>query len=341
MHKTNSNVYCVVRHKNGKDSKERLLNKLSFYFGNSMLQYVDSRIHVLVADISLPQLGLSNEEYHKLGETIDLVIHSAAIVDHYGNKDLFELINVTGTNHIIDFCKDFSIYMNHISTTSISASLPENAKPSIFDEHVLYIGQNYSENIYIKTKFEAEYNILEAILHSDLKASIYRLGNICARYSDAKFQENDDKNAFLNRVITLSKLDKLANSFSNFKIDLSPVDTCADIISSLILLNSSYQKIFHIYNNQEIKLVDLINQLKPENQKIKVVSDEKFYEYIKNKSDILGIINDLTSKSSYNSNIIMKNDFTINYMKNSHLSWPTIDKNYINKFFKKYINKGD
>jgi len=37
----------------------------------------------------------------------------------------------------------------------------------------------------------------------------------------------------------------------------------------------------------------------------------------------------------------MKNDFTINYMKNSHLSWPTIDKNYINKFFKKYINKGD
>ena len=142
-------------------------------------------------------------------------------------------------------------------------------------------------------------------------------------------------------VITLSKLDKLANSFSNFKIDLSPVDTCADIISSLILLNSSYQKVFHIYNNQEIKLVDLINQLKPENQKIKVVSDEKFYEYIKNKSDILGIINDLTSKSSYNSNIIMKNDFTINYMKNSHLSWPTIDKNYINKFFKKYINKGD
>lgn len=341
MHKTNSNVYCVVRHKNGKDSKERLLNKLSFYFGNSMLQYVDSRIHVLVADISLPQLGLSNEEYHKLGETIDLVIHSAAIVDHYGNKDLFELINVTGTNHIIDFCKDFSIYMNHISTTSISASLPENSKPSIFDEHVLYIGQNYSENIYIKTKFEAEYNILEAILHSNLKASIYRLGNICARYSDAKFQENDDKNAFLNRVITLSKLDELASSFSNFKIDLSPVDTCADIISSLILLNSSYQKIFHIYNNQEIKLVDLINQLKPENQKIKVVSDEEFYKYIKNKSDILGIINDLTSKSSYNSNIIMKNDFTINYMKNSHLSWPTIDKNYINKFFKKYINKGD
>ena len=100
-------------------------------------------------------------------------------------------------------------------------------------------------------------------------------------------------------------------------------------------------RLYKYFKAKKIKLVDLINQLKPENQKIKVVSDEKFYEYIKNKSDILGIINDLTSKSSYNSNIIMKNDFTINYMKNSHLSWPTIDKNYINKFFKKYINKGD
>ena len=109
-----------------------------------------------------------------------------------------------------------------------------------------------------------------------------------------------------------------------------------------MLIATKLERVFILKdNNQEIKLVDLINQLKPENQKIKVVSDEKFYEYIKNKSDILGIINDLTSKSSYNSNMIMKNDFTINYMKNSHLSWPTIDKNYINKFFKKYINKGD
>lgn len=341
MKKTNSHVYCIVRHKNGKDSKERLLHKLSFYFGTSMLQYIDTRIHVLVADISLPKLGLSTDEYNKLGEKIDLVIHSAAIVDHYGNKDLFELINVTGTNNVIDFCKDFSIYMNHISTTSISASLPEESIPAVFDEHTLYIGQNYIDNIYIKTKFEAEYNILEAILHSNLKASIYRIGNICARYSDAKFQENDDKNAFLNRVITLSKLDKIAESFSDFKIDLSPVDTCANIISSLVLLNSSYSKVFHIYNNREIKLIDLINQLRPDDKKIIIVSDEEFYAYIKNKSNILGIINDLTSKSSYNTNIIMKNDFTIKYMKDAGLSWPIINQNYINKFFKKYINKGD
>lgn len=342
MQKTDSHVYCIIRSKNGKDSKERLLNKLSFYFEQSMLEYIDNRIHVLVADISLPKFGLSDNNYNKLGNIIDLVIHSAAIVDHYGNKDLFDLINVTGTNNIIDFCKDFSIYMNHISTTSVSASLPEREQPVIFNEHTLYVGQNYLDNIYIKTKFEAEYNILQALSNSNLKASIYRIGNICARYSDGKFQENDDKNAFLNRIVTLSKLNKIAQSFSEFEIDLSPVDTCASIISSLAMLKSSYSKVFHIYNNNSLKLIDLINTLKPDNQKVTVVSNEEFYCYIKNKSDILGIINDITSRaSSYNSNIIMNNNFTVNYMKKSNLIWPTINQNYINKFFKKYINKGD
>ena len=52
-----------------------------------------------------------DEEYSKLGNTIDMVIHSAAYVSHYGDEHLFELINVTGTNNIIDFCSNFSIQL--------------------------------------------------------------------------------------------------------------------------------------------------------------------------------------------------------------------------------------
>ena len=339
---TNANVYCVIRNKNHKSPEERLSEKLSFYFGNKLLKHLHKRIFVLTADITVPQFGLSDEEYSKLGNTIDMVIHSAAYVSHYGDEHLFELINVTGTNNIIDFCSNFSIYLNHISTTSVSASIPDSEKPVVFDEHCLYVGQNYSDNIYIKTKFEAEYNIWETLQNSNLKASVYRLGNISARYSDGKFQENDDKNAFLNRVLTVAKLDKIAKSFSNLKIDLSPVDYCAKIIVRLCVLSSSYSKVFHIYHNKSLKFIDLINKIKPKNETISEVSDDEFYKYIKNKGDILGIINDLTSNSStYNSNIEMKNKFTINYMKNVDLSWPEINTKYINNFFTKFLTKGD
>ncbi len=337
INKTNSNIYCLIRSKNGQSPKDRLIQKLRFYFNEDIIQFIDKRIHVISSDISTHQFGLDDREYRNLGKKIDLVIHSAAIVDHYGNSDLFELINVTGTINIIEFCKKFSIYLNHISTTSISASIPDAQKVIKFDEHTLYIGQNYEENIYIKTKFTAEYKIWEAI-NSGMKISVYRLGNITARYSDGVFQENDDKNAFLNRVITLSKLNKLPESFSNFKVDLSPVDICASIITSSIYYKSSYSKVFHIYNNKQIPIIELIKTIKKANKEISIVSDEDFYKYIKNKSDILGIINDLTSNiSKYNSNIAIKNNFTINYMKNFNLAWPKIDENYLTNFFEKYI----
>ena len=61
---------------------------------------------------------------------------------------MFESINVNGTVNIIEFCKEFSIYMNHISTTSVSASIQDIENPIKFEEHTLYIGQNYYE-IYI------------------------------------------------------------------------------------------------------------------------------------------------------------------------------------------------
>ncbi len=338
INSTNCNIYCLIRRKNKTSSKKRLLDKLSYYFGEALNNYIDTRIHILEADISKPKFGLSEAEYKELGQKIDLVIHSAAIVDHYGDKDLFELINVIGTNNIIDFCKNFSIYLNHISTTSISASLPNVEKPVVFDEHTLYIGQDYSNNIYIETKFEAEYNVLQALLKTDLKASIYRIGNISARYTDGKFQENDTKNAFLNRIITLSKLDYIPESFANLDIDFSPVDNCSSIITLLVMLKSSYSKIFHIYNNNSMKLIDVVNYIKDKNNPTKIIDDQKFYDYIKIKSDILGIINDLTSKSSpYNNNIIMDNSFTINYMEKLNISWPKIDQIYLSKFFKKYL----
>lgn len=334
-----SNIYCIIRNKNTKSPEERLKEKLSFYFGDKLLKYIGKRIHVLVADISVKNFGLSEDEYSNLGKKINLVIHSAAIVDHYGKKDLFELINVQGTNNVIDFCKDFSIYMNHISTTSVSAALPENSTPITFDEHCLYVGQNYLDNIYIKTKFEAEYNIYNAIENDHLKASIYRLGNITARYTDGKFQENYSKNAFLNRVLTLSTLDKFPESISNITIDLSPVDICSKIICSLIPLKCAYPKVFHIYNNNSIKLLDLIKMLNTDKH-IEVVSDEEFYTYIKNKQNILGLINDLTSNfNKYNSNITMNNSFTLNYMNDLGLSWPKIDTMYINRFFKNFLKK--
>lgn len=42
-------------------------------------------------------LGISSEDYEKLKQDVDLVIHSAANVKHYGDYNLFADVNIGGT----------------------------------------------------------------------------------------------------------------------------------------------------------------------------------------------------------------------------------------------------
>lgn len=343
LRETDATIYCLIRYKNKQPAKNRLLKKLKYYFGNEILNYIDTRIKVVTSDITMPNLGLSNSKYESLGNKIDVVIHCAALVSHYGNQDLFTQTNVYGTNNIITFCKKFSIRLNHISTISISADFCNNTSSlNSFDEHSLYIGQNYSSNIYIKTKFEAELNIQKAI-QEGLIASVYRLGNITARISDGKFQENNNENAFLNRLIAFSQLHKLPESYSKLVVDLSPVDECSKFITSILKYESSYSKVFHIYNNNKVKISDIIEKLNSSGLNIEVVSDSDFNKFISTyeaSDEILGIVNDLTSNSHLAIDTInVKSDFTLNYMKKIGLKWTPTTKNYMDMFLIKYLKK--
>lgn len=340
---SNSTIYCLIRKKNNLDPKLRLIKKLEYYFGKDILSFIDTRIKVIDGDISLPNLGLSANEYIELGKKIDIVVHSAAIVSHYGDKSLFNTINVNGTNQIIAFCKEFNAKLNYISTTSVCAQHVDSKNTvTEFDEHCLYIGQHYEDNIYIKTKFEAECNVWEA-MKNGLDACVYRLGNITARYSDGKFQENDNQNAFLNRIVAFTKLGKIPESFANLSIDLSPVDICSKIIINILGYKCSYGKVFHICNNHVITVRDLLTYIDKIGKHIDIISDSDFNNFIYslNKTDdALGIINDITSNiSNTNTNIVLKSDFTNKYLKEIGEKWPIIDLSYIERFLRKYIKE--
>lgn len=342
IQKSNSIIYCLIRDKDNVDAKERLIKKLEFYFGKDILKHMNSRIKVINGNVTISKFGLSNVEYDNLGKTIDMAIHSAAIVSHYGDKNLFDTINVLGTDHMIEFCKIYRIRLNHISTTSISANVVEGSNKLVsFDEHCLYIGQNYNDNIYVKSKFEAEYRIHLA-MKDGLIASVYRLGNITARISDGKFQENDTQNAFLNRIVAFSKLQRIPQTFANISIDLSPVDECSNMITSLLSYESSYGKVFHIFNNHRISVLGILEYLDGIGKHIEVVSPEEFNDFVSKipmKDTILGIINDITSNlSKTNINVELSSNFTISCMNNYGLYWSVPNLDYLNNFLGKYVN---
>lgn len=333
---TNANVYCLIRNKENVDAEKRLINKLKFYFNNEILEYMGNRIKVIKGDITKSRFDLDEEQYNSIGYKIDLVIHSAAIVNHYGKKEIFELVNVIGTNNIIEFCKKFKSKLNYISTISVSADFINNRRIiEEFNEHSLYIGQDYKKNIYVKTKFEAEYNLYKE-MENGLEVAIYRLGNITARLKDGKFQENDYQNAFLNRILSLIKLGKTTHELLEFKFDMSPVDQCSNFIINIMQYENSYNRVFHIINNNQITLKEVLNYIDLEN--IEVVTNQELKQIMKTEKDKLGLINDITNNTLVSKVIKINSDESINYLNELNLKWNQIDKKYLRKTIAKYLD---
>lgn len=348
---TNDGIaYCFVRRKNSKNPEERLQKTLQFYFGNKYNNDFGKRIKVITTDITLNNFGLNDFDYENLSTKIDIVINSAALVKHYGNYELFNDINVLGTQKLIDFCKKYNKKLYHISTTSVSGmGLTENNLEkaehiTYFSERDLYKKQSL-DNTYIKTKFEAEKLILENI-NTGLDACIFRMGNISNRFSDAKFQINVSENAFVNRIKSILKLQVLQDGFKAHSTEFAPVDLCAQAIIKIIESNPKFT-VFHIFNTNLISFIDLVKYINDLNLKLEFVSDKDFSAKVNQflmdpnlKNEVAGIIADLDSNKifSLNANILLNSDFSQLYLEKLGFKWPTINQEYISKYIQ-YFKK--
>lgn len=342
-------IYCLIRNKNNMTARERLFNVLHFYFENKYDMLVDDRIILIEGDITLDNLGLSKEDYKKLGNTIDTVIHSAALVKHYGMYDEFEKINVNGTKNIVTFAKKFNAKLLHISTISVSgnnlaegSNIKNNFEHEMnYDETNFYIGQNL-DNLYVKSKFEAEKVVFDAI-KDGLSASILRMGNLTSRFSEGKFQQNHFENAFVNRLKSFLQIGIFPKSLLNLYCEFTPIDFCGEAIIKIAGHFNKDYTVFHLLNEKHVYLDRLFAMLNEIGIHTKLVSDNEFANTIQSilnepskRQYIEGIVNDLTAdkKLSYKSEVNIKSDFTKEFLFKTGFEWPYIDINYIRNYFK-------
>ena len=348
----NCNIYCIIRSKSGISPKPRLLQKLNYYFGNKYDDLIDNRIFVISGDTTKPDFGLKPIDLQNIVNSSDIVINSAAIVSHFGIYEKLYDANVRSVKYITDFCKSYNKKLYHISTISVSGLAMDNAYLSkqsfvhrrnnnkiYFNESNFYIGQDL-ENIYIRSKFEAENIILDEISNG-LDAYILRIGHLMPRFSDGVFQENILDNDLINKIATLINLGNIPDYLLNYPIELTPVDYASLAIYRLISNPSDYNRIFHLYNPYKINVKKLYKLSKTFGFSIKILNDFEFSNKIKgiiqddeNKKNIKNLLYDLDKnyKFNYENNIILSNAFTRRYLKNLKFKWPKITRAYLTKF---------
>jgi thioester reductase-like protein len=335
---TNSHITCIIRQKDNKLSVDRFNELYQFYF-NETPNF--SRITVITADVIKNHFGLSEDAYVELSKTIDLVVNCAANVKYYGNYNDFKKINVTVVEHLIDFCIEKDIKLAHISTLGVSGNYLVNHEKNYndFDENNFFINQNFKENVYIQTKFEAEELIYNKISQG-LKASIFRVGNLTGRYADGLFQKNINDNAFYNILRVILKYGILPDTMLNNLLEFTPIDFCAKALCKL-LYNVDFNKfVFHIFNQNYITVREILEIFSSLGFNTTILSGIDFKQRIVELSNqnlkenvLKGIVNDLDDDLglAFNSTVNQKNLYTNSYLSKVDFEWPNIDIQYIQK----------
>ena len=334
---TNSNIYCIIRKKYSVEPEKRLEGLLNYYFDSNYYNQFKDRIIVLDGELSEENFALSKKEYDNLSHKIDCIINAAANTKHYGSYANFEKENVATVKTLITFAKDNKILLNHMSTTTISGNfLVDNDIFYNFTENDFYIGQNYMDNSYVRSKFEAEKAILEEE-RNGLKANIFRLGNLMARFSDGKFQKNKFDNAYYTRLLALATLGCLPDNLKTQYLEFTPIDETAEAIIKLLSIPNLYNSIFHVFSNKLIHIDTFLKVLESYGFSCKFIDYDKFIDKLylqKNEKILKYLISDLNTsrKFDYTSNIVIDQTLTNDFLNFVSFEWSNIDEDYLKRF---------
>jgi amino acid adenylation domain-containing protein/thioester reductase-like protein len=341
LSRTDSTVHCLVRAADDQEAVKRLEDTMAFYFGEEARLLLDRRVRAVCGDVSLPELGLAQQAYQLLGNAVDTVIHSAAMVKYFGPYDQIRQINVEGTQEVIDFCKRFNCFLGHVSTVSITGNyLVEQNVTGLFTERDFYIGQNYKGNIYVRSKFEGENRVLRAIREDKLRAVIFRMGNLTGRHLDGKFQPNMAESAFYAALKQVAISGTVSDNILSEELEFSPVDNSARAISLLLRNPNSEGRIYHLINPKTIAMKKLISELaalgifiRPQSS-AKGAGKDDIPQALTGGSVYLMPRGDL----AYGAPIQITSDHTVDALEKLGFLWPEIDHSYLDRMLE-YMRK--
>lgn len=254
--RTAATILAPVR--GGKDPWERLHASLCFYFGRADADRMLDRKRIIpvTADLSRSRDVDALEAYLP---RLDMILHSAAAVNHYGSPELLTAANVTATEHLLELAaRHEHCRFAHISTLS-AVNLPG------FSELTEDVGSP-ARNHYARTKQAAEKRVLRA-RDLGLDCLIFRTGNLILDTAHHRFPQAAPSNMFLRLSRMIAKTGLAMDGTG--KMGPTFVDLAARAIRLLAGLTDPGPGIFHIDNPHQIALFQILSMALPREKAIR------------------------------------------------------------------------
>jgi thioester reductase-like protein len=180
---------------------------------------VSERVQVQPGDIARPRLGLDRATFERLSaETVE-VFHLAAIYDLAVAAAVAETVNVTGTEHVLDFCRACSRLERHLY---VSTAYVAGLRTGLVREDDLAAGQEF-KNHYESTKFAAEVLVRNAMAFDAVPTTIVRPAIVVGDSRTGETSKFDGPYYMLRTIsATRGPLMQLGSADSHFNV--VPID---------------------------------------------------------------------------------------------------------------------
>ncbi|MFX0576255.1 carboxylic acid reductase [Nocardia nepalensis] len=184
---TGGTLICIIRGRDAAAARARLDEAFDSGDPELIRRYRDlaaRRLEVLPGDIGEPNLGLNDATWHRLADTVDLIVHPAALVNHVLPYDQLFGPNVVGTAELIRLAITTRIKpVTYLSTVAVAAQI----HPSAFEEDgdireispARAIDDSYA-NGYGNSKWAGEVLLREAHELCGLPVAVFRSDMILA-----------------------------------------------------------------------------------------------------------------------------------------------------------------
>ncbi|MGW2377493.1 MULTISPECIES: thioester reductase domain-containing protein [Kitasatospora] len=235
LDRSTATVYVLVRAADRAQADVRVLDNLAEY---GLLRAGDSeRVVGVPGDTGRPYLGTSRRAYRELAETVEMVIHNAAISSWIVPYAKIKPVNVFGALEVLRLACDTRVKPVHfVSTIGV---YPGNQGERRWDEERLTETEDVVGG-YRQSKWVADTLMLQA-RERGVPTHVYRLGAVAGAQTSGACSTDTFINHLLKGCIQLG-----AYLDYDLLIDLVPVDYCAAAVARIALGGGFHEPVFNV-----------------------------------------------------------------------------------------------
>jgi len=230
----------LVRARSEQEARERLWQSLQLHFDfPEFRDYLTTRVRIFLGDLTSERFGLSDDEYRKLTESTDSLLHCAASLNRKSEKQCLN-VNLRGSLEVIQLARRIQNRSglrrySHVSTVAVAGTRQDEVVRE--DKAIDWARSDYDP--YARTKKFCEHMVAQLL--PDVPRTIFRPAIVLGDSRRPETTQFDMVQAF-SVLANLPVLPLRADD----RIDIVPADYVSKAIVTIHQKESAAHSTYHL-----------------------------------------------------------------------------------------------